>query len=138
MQEIVIAKDLYFWVPYDVLEMYFELKNWGVPNLYNFSYEHDEDNKLIQVPFRIDAKSYLPEIDITKVDLGDRPTSDDVYNNLFDVREIDRTDPDLVMAVKCSKSGILKVVEIPDGVKWYIEQEEGSWESIHEVHRSWS
>jgi hypothetical protein len=31
----------------------------------------------------------------------------------------------------------LKVVEIPDGIKWEIDEYDGN-ESIHEVHRSWS
>jgi len=31
----------------------------------------------------------------------------------------------------------LKVVEIPDGISWYIHEYDG-WETIHETHRSWS
>jgi len=30
----------------------------------------------------------------------------------------------------------LKIVEIPDGIQWYIHEDEGC-ESIHECHRSW-
>ena len=31
----------------------------------------------------------------------------------------------------------LKVVEIPDGINWYLDTNDGI-ESIHEYHRSWS
>jgi len=33
---------------------------------------------------------------------------------------------------------IVEAVEIPDGTKYEIMQGEGSWESIHEVHRVWT
>jgi hypothetical protein len=57
-------------------------------------------------------------------------------------REIARDDPDLVAVVrelgdaaggKCAK---LEIVEIPDGVKWQIEEYDGS-EHVAEAHRTW-
>jgi hypothetical protein len=54
-----------------------------------------------------------------------------------------RADPDLISVVEklgeaasgqCAK---LKIVEIPDGIEWEIEEYDGL-ESIHEVHQSWS
>lgn len=54
-----------------------------------------------------------------------------------------RTDPRLIKAVEvlgkeaeanhCTR---LKIVEIPDDVKWYIDDYDGS-ESVEECHRSW-
>lgn len=65
--------------------------------------------------------------------------------NLIDDWTFDRSDPDLVQVVTTlgEKSGdgkycILKVVEIPDDVKWYIanhHQSEGEY--IAEEHRTW-
>jgi len=51
----------------------------------------------------------------------------------------DRTDPDLIAAV-CELGEAagrnLKVVDVPDGVEWYIHEYDGC-ESIHERHRVW-
>lgn len=61
--------------------------------------------------------------------------------NFYD-RDLDRTDPILVQVVdemgtaangRCAS---LKIVEIPDGVEWHIDEYDGA-ESIHEDHRSW-
>ena len=63
------------------------------------------------------------------------------YSEKFN-SEYSRTDPDLILAVKtlknkangrCSK---LKVVKIPDGIEWEINNYDGM-ETIHEQHRSW-
>lgn len=73
----------------------------------------------------------------------------DIVNNFqnddyFLICSIKRDDPDLIRVVEelgeqanddCSK---LVIVEIPDNVKWYIDEHEGGSESIHEEHRSWS
>ena len=54
-----------------------------------------------------------------------------------------RTDPDLIAVIeqlgtKASGScANLRVIDIPDDVKWELEDYDG-YESIHEVHRSWS
>jgi len=63
-------------------------------------------------------------------------------DSYFYPREISRDDPNLVKVVEdmgnlangmCSE---LKIVEIPDGVDWQIDEYDGL-ESIHEKHRSW-
>lgn len=65
---------------------------------------------------------------------------DVVYN--VDRDEVTRTDPDVVAVVEslgekangnCAK---LKVVEIPDGVRWEIDEYDGI-ESVREVSQSW-
>lgn len=59
-----------------------------------------------------------------------------------DDRDYDEhTDPDLIEALeKMIQNGEnicpLEIVEIPDGIEWYIEDYYGS-ETIHEKHRIW-
>jgi hypothetical protein len=64
-------------------------------------------------------------------------------DNYFSDHRIERTDPILIEVVKelgeaadgrCAK---LRVVEIPDDVKWYISDYDGIQE-VHEEHRKWS
>jgi hypothetical protein len=56
--------------------------------------------------------------------------------------EIPRDDPVLVAVVEemgeksWSRFSVLKVVEIPDGIDWYIEEYDGM-EHIAEKHRTW-
>lgn len=61
----------------------------------------------------------------------------------LDGRPEDRTDAKLIQVVEelgkeadgwCAE---LKIIEIPDDVKWEIDEYDGL-ESVHEVHRSWS
>lgn len=52
-----------------------------------------------------------------------------------------RADPRLIEAIEESKNpsgrlSELKIVEIPDGTDWYIDEYDGL-ESIHECHREW-
>lgn len=63
---------------------------------------------------------------------------------LFDPDSIQRHDPDLVAVVEelgeaCNTENCtLKVVEIPDDVKWYIDAEtRGGGEQVAEQHRTW-
>jgi len=70
--------------------------------------------------------------DKTKIDEG----------SYFYYGYIERTDPDLVAIVEKYGDKVsgylsnLKVVEIPDGVKWEIDDYDGV-ESIEEIHNSW-
>lgn len=63
--------------------------------------------------------------------------------NYFSDRDILRDDPILVAVVEemgeksWSRYSNLKVVEIPDGVNWYIEEYDGR-EWVAERHRTWS
>ena len=52
----------------------------------------------------------------------------------------DRTRADLIefveIATACGISTGLRVVEIPDGIEWEIDEHDGA-EIVHEKHRSW-
>ena len=62
--------------------------------------------------------------------------------NGFGEWEIERNDPVLVEVVEHlgdlanGRYSKLKVVEVPDDIKWYIHDYDGV-ESVHECHRSW-
>lgn len=64
-------------------------------------------------------------------------------DNYFHSRSIPRDDADLVRVVEelgkeaDGKYAELKVVEIPDGVEWEIEEYDGA-EWVAEKHRTWS
>ena len=63
-------------------------------------------------------------------------------NNIHDW-QIERNDPVLIKVVEAlgeKANGTfaeLKIVEIPDGTDWEIDEYDGS-ETIHEKHKSWS
>ena len=62
--------------------------------------------------------------------------------NFFSDRNIDRDDPDLVRVVEeledaaSGRYAELRIVEIPDGVEWDIEEYDGL-EWVAEKHRTW-
>lgn len=62
--------------------------------------------------------------------------------SLMDIEKY-RSDSDLIAVIEelgekaNGKHAELKIVEIPDGVDWEIDEYDGI-ETIHEVHRSWS
>lgn len=64
-------------------------------------------------------------------------------DNFFSERDIKRDDPDLIRVIEelgpesSGKYASLKVVEIPDDVKWHIEEYDGL-EHVAEKHRTWS
>jgi hypothetical protein len=77
-------------------------------------------------------------------DLGDKfknfPKDDDIF--FYSGMITDRSDPDLVAVVEklgnkangqCAR---LKIVEIPDNIKWEITDYDGM-EEVEECHRSW-
>jgi hypothetical protein len=63
--------------------------------------------------------------------------------NFFSDRNIARNDPDLIRVVEeleeeaDAQYAELKIVEIPDGVEWEINEYDG-YEHVAEKHRTWS
>jgi hypothetical protein len=66
----------------------------------------------------------------------------ELNDNYFSDYDIPRNDPVLIQVVEemgekaSGWSAQLKIVEIPDGLDWEIDEYDGI-ESIHEKHRSW-
>lgn len=72
--------------------------------------------------------------------LGD----EDAYLSHYDYYQYEaRADPDLVAVIEemgqeaDGNYANLKIVEIPDDIEWYIEENEG-FERVAEKHRTWS
>lgn len=65
--------------------------------------------------------------------------SQDLYLSVSDIK---RDDPILIQVINelgkeaDSRLSKLKIVEIPEGIKWEIDEYDGM-ESIHEIHQSW-
>jgi hypothetical protein len=107
-----------------------------------FFYKQNYDDKLYHRIELSDASNY--DLTLTK-DYG-ATVKDDwkaFEPDYFYYGNIERTDLDLVKVVEMlgekQSSGSLselRVVEIPDGVQWELDEYDGI-ESIHEVHRSW-
>jgi hypothetical protein len=101
------------------------------------------ENKMTFVSY-----AFAPEEEVRKVEEeeSEKPVVVGRYektNTLyFSDRDIKRDDPLLIQVVKELKKKAngdfakLKVVNIPDGVEWEIEEYDG-WEHIAEKHRTW-
>jgi hypothetical protein len=86
----------------------------------------------------------LKDSDFYVASLDERKASNLAYNEAtLDDRGIERDDPALVQVVEemgaaaDGRHASLKIVEIPDDVKWQIEQYDGL-EWVAEVHRTWN
>lgn len=58
-------------------------------------------------------------------------------DNTWDSYKLPRNDPDLLYVIEHSKEPCARIVEIPDDVKWYIDETTGGLEIITECHRMW-
>ena len=73
----------------------------------------------------------------------DNISSNELNDNYYRPTDTGRDDPDLITVVEelgpeaDGSHADLKIVEIPDDVKWVIDEYDG-WESVEEEHRSWS
>lgn len=67
---------------------------------------------------------------------------DDIFDGYYGPHDLDRSDDGLVDLVKTlgnesfGHSAKLKIVEVPDGVSWTVEEREGN-EWVAEEHRTW-
>jgi hypothetical protein len=111
-------------------------------------------SKLQEVEDKLDNKPaqdslYLSAFDIPNFhELYAKATKGKQQNDLYEKHYLsaspdDRTDPKLIQVVEelgakadgsCAK---LKIINIPDGVDWEIDEYDGQ-ESVSEKHRSWS
>lgn len=143
--KMVIANYYYFYLDYETIIRYFELKGLGKPYFYNSYCDNIVDGKLVHQYKKIsDEELDMLDIDeiknwsyITSVDKGD--ICDEIFDDyFFDVYNMNRQDEILIQVVEELKPTNLKVVEIPDDIKWYIDSPDGGCESIHEEHRIWN
>jgi len=72
----------------------------------------------------------------------DEYDSDDENKNYFSEYDIPRDDPHLIQVVETLEeeadgwAADLEIVEIPEGVDWYIDEYDG-YEHVAEAHRTW-
>lgn len=85
-----------------------------------------------------------PRIDPKYPSFGYNYYTDPSYSNdsYWSEYSMDRVDPALIRVVEemgiesWGRHAVLKVIEIPDDVSWYIHEYDGN-ESVYEEHRSW-
>lgn len=84
-----------------------------------------------------------PEIDWKKASTKERIAYNEAYSKeVFSDRDTPRDDPALIKTVEdlgkaaSNRFSDLQVVEIPDDVKWVIDEYDGL-ETVEEEHRSW-
>ena len=97
----------------------------------------DEPYKKVNEP---DEKSMF--ISYSTKDLGNLTTWEEFEEFYFSCRNIDRDDEDLIAVVELlgekanGRFSQLKIVEMPDGISWEIDEYDGL-ETVEEKHRSW-
>lgn len=107
-----------------------------------FFYKKDYDTKMYNRVSVEDADNY--DLSLTK-DYGEQIADDWKLfgEHYFYYNDIERNDPDLISVIETlgedkssDRLSRIRVVEIPDDVKFEIDDYDGI-ESVHEVHRSW-
>lgn len=144
MQKIIVngSNTCVYNVTIEIITRYFELSNISKPYFYvresgNYSIGHKEVkyHRVDEIVENFDEHYYVSLNDLGKTIISD----DELFSeeNFFVPDSILRDDVNLVKAVEEIKPDGLKVVEIPDDIKWYIHESDGGFESIEEVHRYW-
>jgi len=111
-----------------------------------YFYQHiAQDGKYIRIDDDNEAKKSMFTLTVTK-DFGDEVFGkklDNLADNAYwSDWNIGRDDPFLIQVINelgeeaNDKYSELKIVEIPDGIEWEIDEYDGM-ETIHEKHRSW-
>jgi len=120
------------------LREYYRMKEGGT--LYAYRVDYDAKKKESKYIRMSDSKPDNYACHST-ADLG--PVVREIPNENYYYPVIDRSDEVLIQIVEYmgaeagGSASSLKVVEIPDGVDYYIHDYDGM-ESIHEQHRQWS
>lgn len=105
------------------------------------AYFYKPDTFLGEEYTKIQSEVYGESYITVTYDFGDHFLISNNHECFYD-GDIERNDPDLVAVVEQLKDEAdgylarLKVVEIPDNIKWEIEEADG-FESVEEVHRTW-
>ncbi len=129
--KIVIAKNECFYIPINVVKRYFELKG-------DKAYFYDGSSS--NITYKITDKEIRSwDVYIVSKYFGETAKHEEIFSDaLFDESYIERTDLNFIKAVEEIKPYNLKVIEIPDDIKWYIHESEEGLETIHEEHRIWN
>lgn len=106
---------------------------------YSFSYVNsiEELTPIDKTPD--ESNSDWNAYDIPNAHLLNKKDRDEHFLTMF-IPDIDRTKPELIQVIQEMGNAAgdnLKIVEIPDDVKWIIEEYDGA-EWVSEVHRTWS
>ena len=131
---VSISTEFSFYVTTPVLKRYAELKGINLT-----AYIGDEGyRQLVRIPLPDQDLNYLYYL---TADLGaviSDANDPDVVPYFLDSHDIDRTDADLLAAVRELSPPNLKIVSIPDGVEFGIGETGFGREYIFEKHRTWS
>jgi hypothetical protein len=140
MQKIVVNRCFGgFGLSNIAVKRYRELK--GKPVVFYRECNHNGVFERVDDDIRLYPEA-MSEITAYTKDLGKKVTGNQIDDYYFSYYDIPRDDPDLVKVVEelgeeangfCAN---LEIVEIPDGVRWVIDEYDGS-ESVEEQHRSW-
>ena len=124
-----------FSISHDAVMMYAKLKGITL-----YPYVSDSKDLYKMIPYLPSNKDAWCIHYFTKPVREDNLPHDDSY---FSPRDIERNDPILIQVVEAmgekANGGCasLKIIEIPDNVKWHVEDYDGM-EHIAEDHQTWS
>lgn len=154
--EVVICNDYdydydytSFWLPLKIIKKYLDTKqqSYFLYHQYPSNYIKIDDDSFLNKEYGLydDYKEYMisNHITISYQDLGKTTEFESLIkdNNYFDIDDlILRTDKILLNIIKNNIELVpyLKIIEIPDDIKWYIERFDSGGECIHEEHRIWN
>lgn len=137
MVKIVINTGSGFDLTHNAIMRYAELKGIKL-TAYNYNYDHGWYEKCNNPSDLLDMfEGFIDYFLDTNLNIITDPYDD---SNFFSILDIERTDPALIQVVnelKDSEHLDLKIVEVPDDVKWKIEEDEMGPECVRETSRVW-
>lgn len=134
----IVLKTDYGFLTANILREYYKLK--GIEAFFYFmkyGYGSNQDSEI----YNLDVEFYSDSFLISKNYLGEKTCEKKIYSdeNYLEHIDIDRTDLDLVKVIEILNPKNYKVIEIPDDIKYEIEECECSGrECVREVSRVWS